>query len=266
MRFCTLSSQVRKLFAAGLALALLSGCSTTTFESPPSGTQVACDPRLVGQWLSGEWVEHGALEPRRGHEDTERMSILPKDCGLILRKTGECPEDLVGYRFSYLPDAAGGYIVATRATLATQPASCQGMPDNDSTDDNTARQGRYTILRYVVAPDRIAIHGVDTLRVARLIAAGTLPGSIENTEFGIEDGKIASAAQLDALLREKKANDEEPQIAASVKGSSRQVDALLASRKDLFFATPGAILRRDGKAPSAPPRKAVAKPSPRTGR
>ena len=105
MRLRTLSSQVRTLFAAGLALALLSGCSTTTFESPPGGTPVACDPRLVGQWLSGEWTEHDAREPKRGHEDTERISIVAKECGLIRRDTGKCPSDLIGYRFSYLPDA-----------------------------------------------------------------------------------------------------------------------------------------------------------------
>lgn len=195
MRSCALSSQVRKLFAAGLALALLSGCSTTTFESPPSGTQVACDPRLVGQWLS--------------------------------------------------------------------PASCRRMQDDDSEDDSEPRQDGYMILRYAVAPDRIAIHNIDTVRVAQLIAEGTLPGSVENTEFGVEDRKIASVKQLDALLRETKANDDEPQIGASVKGSSRQIDALLASRKDLFFATPGVILRRDGKTPPAPPRKPATKPSPR---
>jgi hypothetical protein len=263
MRLCMLSSQVRKLFAAGLALALLSGCSTTTFESPPSGTQVACDPRLVGQWLSGEWAQQGAQEPRRGHEDTEQISILPKDCGLIRRKTGACPSDLIGYRFSYLPDATGGYMVATRATPGTEPATCRRMPDDESKDDSGAPQGRYAILRYTVTPDRIAIHSVDTLRVARLIATGTLPGSIENTEFGVEDGKIASVKQLDALLRKAKANDDEPQIAASVKGSSQRVDALLASRKDLFFATPGVILRRDGKASPAPTRKAATRPSPR---
>jgi hypothetical protein len=263
MRSCALSSQARKLFAAGLALALLSGCSTTTFESPPSGTQVACDPRLVGQWLSGEWTERDAREPRRGHEDTERISILPKDCGLIRRDTGQCPSDLIGYRFSYLPDAAGGYIVATQATPATQPASCRRMQEDDSEDDREPRQDGYMILRYAVAPDRIAIHSIDTVRVARLIAEGTLPGSVENTEFGVEDRKIASVKQLDALLRETKANDDEPQIGAAVKGNSRQIDALLASHKDLFFATPGVILRRDGKTPPAPPRKPATKPSPR---
>lgn len=266
MRSCALSSQLRTLFAAGLVLAWLSGCSTTTFEAPPSGTQVACDPRLVGQWLSGEWTQHDAREPRRGHEDTDRISILPKDCGLIRRDTGQCPSDLIGYRFSYLPDATGGYIVATEATLATQPATCRRTQENDSQDDGKPRQSGYMILRYAVTPDRIAIHSIDTLRVARLIAEGTLPGRIENTEFGVEDGKIASVRQLDALLREAKANDDEPQIAASVKGGSRQVDALLASRKDLFFATPGVILRRDGKPPSAPPRKSAPKPSPRANR
>lgn len=266
MRLCTLSSQVRKLFAAGLALALLSGCSTTTFESPPSGAQVACDPRLVGQWLSGEWTDHDAREPKRGHEDTERISILPRECGLIRRDTGKCPSDLIGYRFSYLPDATGGYIVATDATPATQPATCRRMPDDESSDDNEALQGRYLILRYNVAADRIAIHSVDTVRVARLIAAGTLRGSVENTDFGVEDGKITSVKQLDALQRAAKANDDEPQLAASVKGNSQQVDALLTSRKDLFFATPGIILRRDGKAPAAPPRTPAAEPAPHANR
>lgn len=266
MRLCTLSSQLRTLFAAGLMLAALSGCSLTMFESPPSGTQVACDPRLVGHWLSGEFMEQGAREPRRWHEDAERIAILPQDCGWVLRKTGECPEDLIGYRFSYLPDAAGGYIVATHATPATQPASCQGMQEDDAHDDGEVQQNGYMILRYTVAPDRIAIHNVDTLRVARLIAEGTLPGRIENTEFGVEDGRIASAEQLDALLRETKANDDEPQIAAWVEGSSQQVGALLASRKDLFFATPGVILRRDGKAQPAPPRTPETKPSPRANR
>ena len=140
------------------------------------------------------------------------------------------------------------------------------MPGDESSDDNQALQGRYMILRYTVAADRIAIHSVDTLRVARLIAAGTLRGSIENTDFGVEDGKITSVKQLDALQRATKANDDEPQLAASVKGSSQQVNALMASRKDLFFATPGVILRRDGKAPAAPPRKPAAKPAPRANR
>jgi hypothetical protein len=245
-----LSSRVRKLFAAGLMLALLSGCSVTTFESPPSGTQVACDPRLVGQWHS------------RQLDDTDRISILPKDCGLIDRNTGQCPSDLIGYRFTYLPDATGGYIVATDATLATQPATCQRMQREDSDDDSESHRGRYMLLRYVVTPDRIAIHSVDTLRMARLIAAGTVPGTVKNTDNHAEHPDITSVKQLDAALRETKAKYDEPQIDASVKGSSTQIDALLASRKDLFFAKPGIVLRRDGKAPG----KAATKPSPRANR
>lgn len=262
MHLPMLSSRVRKLFAAGLALALLSGCGTTTFESPPSGTQVACDPRLVGQWLGGEWTQQSAREPKRGDEDTDRISILPKDCGLIYRDTGECPSDLIGYRFSFLPDATGGYIVATDATLENQPATCQRMQKEDSDDDSESHGGRYMLLRYVVTPDRIAIHGVDTLRMARLIAAGTVPGTVKNTDSQAEHRDITSVKQLDAVLREIKANDDEPQIDASVKGSSTQIDALLASRKDLFFAKPGVVLRRDGKAPG----KAATKPSPRANR
>ncbi|MBT2746487.1 MULTISPECIES: hypothetical protein [unclassified Lysobacter] len=246
MRLPMLSSRVRKLFAAGLTLALLSGCSVTSFESPPSGTQVACDPRLVGQWRS------------RQLDDTDRISILPKDCGLIDRNTGECPSDLIGYRFTYLPDATGGYIVATDATLATQPATCQGMHREDSDDDSDSHRGRYMLLRYVVTPDRIAIHSVDTLRMARLIAAGTVPGTVKNTDNHAEHPDITSVKQLDAALRETKAKYDEPQIDASVKGSSPQIDALLASRKDLFFAKPGIVLRRDGKA--------ATKPSPRSNR
>ncbi|MEH6422069.1 hypothetical protein [Pseudomonas sp. CGJS7] len=235
------------------ALALLAGCSTTAFESPPSGAQVACDPRLVGNWLSGEWGEQGASAPKRGDEDTEAMSIRPKDCGLIVRSTGQCPSDLIGYTFSYLPDRTGGYIIATEATQATEPDSCRRMDarqSEESDDDAQSLRGRYMLLRYRLGPDRIAIHAIDTPKIARMILTGKLRGSVENQAFGIEDRAIGSIEQFDALLRRLKVDDDEPQLAASVRGTSAQVDALLASRKDLFFATPGAVLIRDGKPPA----------------
>ena len=90
-----------------VTLAMLAGCDAASFESPPDGAALACDPRLVSEWYTGEWASYGAQEPRPKHADTEFLRIEARGCEPISRKTGKRPGDLRDYTLSYLPDAAG---------------------------------------------------------------------------------------------------------------------------------------------------------------
>lgn len=274
MRFRQFSSRLRALLPLAAALALLPGCAS--FESPPSGALAACDPRLVGEWYTGEWVREGALEPERNDADTTWLSIAPETCALADRRDGERPSDIAGYSLRYLPGAGGGYLVATNGKLGAQPGWTE---EDDKAVERAVESERerglpattHMIFRYTVDADRIAVYQIDPLRLARLILTGKASGRVYQ-----DDGEaIASARQLDAALAKARADDDEARIHSYARGPQARVDALLAAHKNLFFARPMGILRRakppaaDGRAvgsspktprPSAKPR---AKPAPK---
>lgn len=262
MRFCELSSRLRALLPLAAALALLlPGCAS--FESPPSGALAACDPRLVGEWYTGEWVREGALEPKRNDADTTWLSIAPETCALADRRGGERPSDIAGYSLRYLPGAGGGYLVVTNGKLGAQPG-WTGEDDEAAERSVETQRERglpattHMIFRYTVDADRIAVYQMDPLRLARLILAGKASGRVYQ-----DDGEaIASAGQLDAALATIRAADDEARIHSYARGPQARVDALLAAHKNLFFARPMGILRR-AKPPAAAAGRAVgASPKP----
>lgn len=259
MRLPEKHSLLRYLLSLGLALALLGGCSR--FESPPSGARVACDPRLVGEWFTGEWAQQGAQEPNAKDEDLDYFRIQAKTCALIGRKTGARPSDILGYSVTYLPNAQGGYLIATNGKHGA-PAGWSERDDQasaqmaESQRDAGMPPSVHMIYRYTVSADRIAIHQIDPLRMARLILGKSTRGSIDG-----EDGKITTAKQLDGLLAKAKADGDELAFNTYVPGTSAQVDALLAAHQDLFFAKPMGILRR--VKPAGPAAVPAAKAAPR---
>lgn len=239
MRLPSLCLRLRKLLPIGMTLAMLAGCDAASFESPPDGAALACDPRLVSEWYTGEWASYGAQEPRPKHADTEFLRIEARGCEPISRKTGKRPGDLRDYTLSYLPDAAGGYVVAIHDRDDGDDGGQQTGDENAPSPPRDAVQ----IFRYTASADRIAFHQVDPLRMARLIAIGQARGTIDSeTDEGRR--KIATLRQLDALLAAAKAAGEDPRVSTYTTGSPAQVGALLATHRDLFYFSPMGILRR----------------------
>lgn len=261
MRLPERSSRLRVLLPIAAALALLSaGCAQ--FESPPSRKAVACDPRLVGEWYTGQWVQQGAQEPKRIDEDTKWLSIKPGTCALAERSGGRRPADVRGYSLNYLPDAGGGYLIATNGKHGAQP----GWDDADDAENEEMVDAQreagmpdftHMIFRYTVDADRIAVYQVDPLRMARLILAGKAPGQVSHND---DDETIVSTERLRAVLAKARAKHDDPRIQTYTPGPPAGVDALLAAHKNLFFAKPAGILRR-AKASAETPADPSAKPS-----
>ncbi len=223
----------RALLLAALAAAL-AGCSPTLFESVPAGTASACDPRLVGTWRTGEWTLDEA-EDRVDEEDATYLVVTP-GCEVLDWYSRKVPSDLAGYDRPTFIAAAGRHYAAVRYRQDDEDKG-GGIGVDDDKDAGRPEDAGFLLFRYVVSGDRIAVHQIDSRRVARLIARKQISGRTRILDDG--DGDDVSG-------------DDEPQLVNVVSGSDKEIAALLRARPDLFLSGAMGILHRYRGTP--PPR------------
>lgn len=233
-----------KVATTGLCL-VLAACHTTRFESPPTGTIVNCDPRLVGTWRSGEWVMTGASAPNN-RVDTNYNVISPQ-CR-ITKADGKSPvRELEGMVPRFVVGKDASFAIAE---FNFKPGS---DPDDDvvGEDPSESAENRavlkrwprrsYMVLKYVVDGDRVSVYQPDHMRIARLIRQQRIRGLVHEEWNGEEP-------RADATPQD---GEDGPQLSNMVLGSSAQIEQLLREDPRLFFSEPsGVMLRHRGKVPA----------------
>lgn len=204
---------------------LLAGCNATVFESPPAGTTVNCDSRLVGTWRSEGLLSSGA-EKRVSDDDADYI-LMTRECRLLdwytRRPFSEVREQPSLEALKFLPGKDGGVAYAR-----TEISSPDDSPEPWATGN--------VIFRYVVSQERITVYTVDNERVARLI----------------ESKRIASGRSMITNGEYRDEKGFEPEYNNFVPGTKEQIAVLLKSYPDIFDARPAEILHRYRGVP--PPR------------
>ena len=144
-----------------LALLLsLAGCEATTFEKPPL-TEAACDPQLVGDWLT-------APDPGSSDAPGEGELQIDKACKLIA--IDHKPDKLVR------SDPAQLHIghVGTQNYLWVDSAWAFRFAQSD----RPTPTGDVTLLRYDAHDNALALSMTDDRAVAHKIIDGVIEGDV----------------------------------------------------------------------------------------
>lgn len=153
---------MHRLACLGLfALLGLAGCSTTVFESLPSGATTDCDPAWPGRW-----------EPVAGASDAIKPQDaveISADCRNVVTKGERKPMHLT------LVDARAGQYLELH---------------NDSGEPDCIGKGKthcgHVLLRYERDGDTIRLYDPDHARVASAIAKKTIQGHSERPDSGLK--------------------------------------------------------------------------------
>ena len=136
-----------------VAMLGLAGCSTTVFESFPTGARTDCDPAWPGRWRSIE--DDGGAKPRDAVE-------IAADCRSATSEGERKPMHLT--------------LVDTGDARYLQVHNDSEAPD--CIGEGSARCG-VALLRYEREGDTIRIFDADHARIAAAIESGDIEGSSE---------------------------------------------------------------------------------------
>lgn len=146
---------------------LLGGCAGTSFESPPGHALMECDPDLQGVWDIAD------------EEESPGVLVVKDDCRSAffeLDAQDSDPMDEQWLQLSFVEHGGQHYVVATDEEVASR-----NEREEDRSADST-RTGAYTLARYELASDAIAVHMVDTRAAAQMIVDGWLWGDVSRRE------------------------------------------------------------------------------------
>ncbi|HMB55852.1 MAG TPA: hypothetical protein VKM35_01450 [Arenimonas sp.] len=232
----------RDVFRASLLLALIVGssaCSTTLFESLPTGKTTTCDAAWPGRWQvtspgsktpeEKNWVEINAdctdltfIDPEKTQHEKHAITLVTTRAGQFLRFAN------VG-----------------------EKADCIG-PQSDHCG--------MELMRYSRSGDEIRIYPPDHRKVHEMLAGKSLPGytDVENDKpMSSTSTAAATSVKEDAPAKDADASADKPAEAAKeptfhnqIAGNAKQIAAILKQHPELFETTPWLILTRD-KAPAA---------------
>lgn len=159
-------SGVFRVLLAALVLTL-GGCAGTSFESPPGRALLNCDPAWQGVWdITDE-------------EESQGVLVVKNDCRSAffdLDAQDSDPMDEQWLQLSFVEHGGQHYVVATDEEVASR-----NEREEDRSADST-RTGAYTLARYELASDAIAVHMVDTRAAAQMIVDGWLWGDVSRRE------------------------------------------------------------------------------------
>jgi hypothetical protein len=150
--------------AAAVVLLALAGCEATTFQNPPVAEQ-ACDPQLVGDWLS---VADSKDNDTPGEVELE----IDKTCSLSIvehKKDGDVGGDATTLHVGR--DGAQEYFWLDARWAFKRAQSTQPAPAGD-----------VYMLRYVIRNNDLQLYTIDDHAVAHRILNDELKGEVHKTE------------------------------------------------------------------------------------
>ncbi len=167
----------------------LGGCSTTVFETIPSGTTTDCDPAWPGRWqpdaTTGQPPDE-AVKPKDALE-------ISADCKTATTKGEPKPMHLT--------------LIGTKSGQYLQVHNDNGEPD--CIGDGKTHCG-YVLLRYERDGDTIRLYDPDHARVAAAIAKGSLNGFSERADGKLKTSEpihrnfiAGDAKQIEKVLRRR---------------------------------------------------------------
>lgn len=142
---------------------LLGGCAGTSFESPPGHALMNCDPDWQGVWDIAD------------EEESPGVLVVKNDCRSAffdLDAQDSDPMDEQWLQLGFVEHEDQGYVVATDEKVSARNEQEEGR------SSDSRGTGAYTLARYDLAPDSIAVHMVDTRAAARMIVDGLLWGDV----------------------------------------------------------------------------------------
>lgn len=154
--------------ASLLALATLSSCVETRFESPLGDNIETCDARWKGLWLPTD------EERARNGEDATAFHIND-DCEFTVIEQPEKGGALkrLHVPINYVHANGNDYIVVAESAVKglvtlNPPHAVDPPPEKD-----------YFFARYHVRGDRIELYSVDSAKVAKLVLDGKVEGTVD---------------------------------------------------------------------------------------
>lgn len=151
-------------FAFVLTLALLAGCQATSFQSPPLASDPACDPQLVGRWISVTEAGKPNDEMRLDIAADCQLKVADVDKGLL--REGE-PTTLRVSRNATGPYA---WITAGWADARFEAKDLQTDPAD------------VYLFRYRVQGSDLFVHAVNHKAVAHRIIDANIPGTVRSDD------------------------------------------------------------------------------------
>lgn len=153
-----------------IAILTLGGCAGTSFESPPGRALLDCDPAWQGVWdITDEEESLGIL-------------VVKDGCRSAFFDLDAQDEDFLGEQWlqlKFVEHEGQRYVVAKDEPDA---ANSEG---NAARNPDPPRTGDYTLARYDLAPEAIAVSLVDTRAAAQMIVDGLLWGDVSRTQMSL---------------------------------------------------------------------------------
>ena len=179
-------------------LAGLSACESTSFQAPPVA-EAACDPAIVGTWLSVDDKNPGEVELQ-----------IDKSCKLLFveneksgRKEGAPTQMHVG------SDGDARYLWVDAAWAKQRFEMSDAPPAGD-----------IYLLRYAVAGDELTLELPDDKAIAHRIVDGKLRGEISKSENTLRNRLLAPVDP--AALREAGFFDDDMDVLRRAKSGKRR--------------------------------------------
>lgn len=178
------------------ACVAMCSCTETRFASPPGEQLQSCDPRWEGLWIPGP-------EP-----DSGSAISVDAACALVMidvPRNGEPTKRTpISVRFLHADDK--DYVVvsddALKAAVDIEPVyGIEPVPTP-----------AYFVARYVFDQDRIRVHDIDSERVATLIIAGKLEGTVSKTANNLHVFVTGDAAHILEVVRDDSIFDAKPNL------------------------------------------------------
>jgi hypothetical protein len=187
------------MLIATVSAALLAGCVETRFESPLGDNIETCDARWKGLWLGA---------PDNPAERNDATAFYVNDaCEFIVVDQPEKhgPLKQVHVPINYVHADGKDYIVVADTAVKSlvdirPPHGVTPLPDKS-----------FFFARYRVRGDRIELNQVDDARVAGLVVAGKITGTVDKTENELHVYVRGTRAQmLDLVHKESIFKESDP--------------------------------------------------------
>lgn len=198
----------------------LGGCSTTVFETIPTGTTTDCDPAWPGRW-----------QPVAMKKDASADASTPKDALVI---SADCKTATTKGE----PKPMHLTLVGTKPGQYLQIHNDSGEPD--CIGSGKAHCG-YVLLRYERDGDIIRLYDPDHAKVSAAINTGSIKGFSERA-----DSKQLKTSE--SIHRN------------FIAGDAKQINKLLRTRPGLFNTEPLIVLQRAADLPESADAAATAEP------
>ena len=217
-----------------LAVAGISGCSTTLFESLPVGKTTICDPAWPGRW--------NPEEPQHGNQIEESQVEVNADCTEITT-IGKDGQDRENFKLNLVTTRAGDFLWASDADRKPE---CLG---SDQTHCG------FALMRYVRNDDEIRLYHPDHTKVHAAIAARAVPGYSEatggQTASPTHDADASGAPPAASASSARTTTDgsadaqDTTRYDNQVGGNAEQIATILEQHPEFFESEPWLILHRD---------------------